>query len=128
MARKATLPTRVPVGEAVKDPIVKLAPERKHLTDLLKMVAYQAESDLVALIRPHYARAEDEGRTLVQAILASSADLEVTPDELRVKVAPLSSRHRTKVLAALCEELAKFPAIFPGTRLKVRYAVSAQGA
>jgi len=127
MARKATLPTRVPVGEAVKDPIVKLAPERKRLTDLLKMVAFQAESDLVALIRPHYARAEDEGRTLVQAILTSSADLEVTSDELRVNVAPLSSRHRTKVLAALCEELAKFPAIFPGTRLKVRYAVSAQG-
>ena len=128
MARKATLPTRVPVGEAVRDPIVKLAPERKRLTDLLKMVAYQAESDLVALIRPHYARAEEEGRTLVQTILASSADLEVTSDELRVKVAPLSSRHRTKVLAALCDELGKFPATFPGTRLKVRYAVSAQGA
>jgi hypothetical protein len=127
MARKATLPTRVPVGEAVKAPIVKLAPERKRLTDLLKMVAYQAESDLVALIRPHYARAEEEGRTLVQTILTSSADMEVTSDELRVKVAPLSSRHRTKVLAALCEELDKFPAIFPGTRLKVRYAVSAQG-
>jgi hypothetical protein len=127
MARKATLPTRVPVGEAVKDPIVRLAPERKRLTDLLKMVAYQAESDLVALIRPHYARVEEEGRTLVQAILASSADLEVTSDELRVKVAPLSSRHRTKVLAALCEELAKYPAIFPGTRLRIRYAVSAQG-
>lgn len=127
MARKATLPTRVPVGEAFREPIVKLAPERKRLTDLLKMVAYQAESDLVALIRPHYARAEEEGRTLVQAILASSADLEVTPDELRVKVAPLSSMHRTKVLAALCEELGKYPAIFPGTRLKVRFAVSNQG-
>jgi len=127
MARKATLPTRVPVGEAVRDPIVKLAPERKRITDLLKMVAYQAESDLVALIRPHYARAEDEGRTLVQAILASSADLEVTPDELQVRVAPLNSRHRTKALSALCEELAKFPAIFPGSRLKVTYAASLQG-
>jgi len=128
MARKATLPTRVPVGEAVKDPIVKLAPERKRLTDLLKMVAYQAESDLLALIRPHYVRADNEGRTLVQTILASSADLEVTADELRVKVAPLSSRHRTKVLAALCEELAKTTAVFPGTRLKVRYMVSDQGS
>jgi len=116
------------VGEAVRDPIVKLAPERKHLTDLLKMVAYQAQSDLVALIRPHYARAEEEGRTLVQTILASSADLDVTSDELRVKVAPLSSRHRTKVLVALCDELGKFPAIFPGTRLMVHYAVSNLGA
>jgi hypothetical protein len=112
------------VGEAVKDPIVKLAPERKHLTDLLKMVAYQTESDFLALIRPHYARTEDEGRTLVQNLLASAADLEVTQEELRVKVAPLSSPHRTKVLAALCAELDKASAIFPGTRLTVRYAVS----
>jgi len=124
MARKATLPTRVPVGEAIKAPIVKLAPERKHLTDLLKMVAYQTESDLLALIRPQYARTDDEGRTLGQNILAASADLEVTSDELRVKVAPLSSPHRTKVLAAVCEELDKFSAIFPGTRLRVRYSVS----
>ena len=128
MARKATIPVRVPVGEAVKEPIVKLAPERKRLTDLLKMVAYQSESDLLALIRPHFARVEEEGRTLIQTILSASADLEVTKDELRVKVTPLSSRHRTKVLAALCSELAKFPAIFPGTRLKVSYAVSTQGA
>jgi hypothetical protein len=124
VARKATLPVRVAVADAVKDPIVKLAPERKHLTDLLKMVAYQTESDFLALIRPHYARTEEEGRTLVQNILASAADLEVTPEELRVKVAPLSSPHRTKVLAALCAELDKALAVFPGTRLRVRFAVS----
>ena len=127
MARKAALPIRVAVGEAVRDPIVKLAPERKHLTDLLKMVAYQTESDLLALIRPHYARTEDEGRTLVQNILAAAADLEVTPDELRVRVAPLSSPHRTKVLEAICGALDKASATFPGTKLKVRYEVSKTG-
>ena len=30
--------------------------ERKHLTDIIKMVVYQAESDLRALLRPHFAR------------------------------------------------------------------------
>jgi hypothetical protein len=34
--------------------MVKLSTERKHLTNVLKMVAYQTESDLVELIRPHY--------------------------------------------------------------------------
>jgi hypothetical protein len=48
---------------------VKLSTERKHLTNILKMVAFQIESDLVEMIRPHYKRAEDEGRTLVQTIL-----------------------------------------------------------
>lgn len=124
VARKATLAARIAIGEAVKEPIVKLATERKHLTDMVKMVAYQVESDLLALIRPHYARSDDEGRTLVQSILGSAADLEVTPQELRVKVTPLSSPHRTRALAALCEELNLARTTFPGSRLQLRFSVS----
>jgi len=127
LARKATLPERIAVGETTKEPIVKLTGEKKRLTDLVKMVAYQIESDLVAMITPHFARAEDEGRTLVQTILASAADLEVSPDELRVKVGPLSSPHRTRALAALCEVLNKAAVIFPGTRQRVTYAVAGEG-
>ncbi len=41
---------------------VKLSTERKHLTNILRMVAYQMESDLVELVRPHYKRVEDEGQ------------------------------------------------------------------
>jgi len=67
--------------------VVKLAPERKHLTNLIKMVAYQGESDLLRLVAPHYRRAGDEGRTLIQSALASAADLEVTQTELRVTLA-----------------------------------------
>jgi hypothetical protein len=63
-ARRAAVPRRVPVQKVVPDTVVKLAPERKHLTSLMKMVAYQAESDLVRLVAPHYRRVEDEGRTL----------------------------------------------------------------
>ena len=67
-ARAAT-PKRIPVRAAVRSNIVKLAPERKLLTNLVKMVAYQAESDLVHLVTSHYKRAADEGRTLVQSAL-----------------------------------------------------------
>lgn len=69
--KRATLPTRVPVQEVVGADVVKLAVERKHLTDLLKMVAYQAEGDLVRLLAPHYRRAEHEGRTLIHTALAA---------------------------------------------------------
>ena len=40
---------------------MRLQAERKHITSCIKMVAYQAESDLPALVRPHYARADAEG-------------------------------------------------------------------
>ena len=122
-AKRATMPKRVPVQQVVTGKVVKLAPERKHLTNLLKMVAYQAESDLVRLVAPHYRRAEDEGRTLIQSALASAADIEVTDHELRVTIAPLSSAHRTRAIAALCDELNRSQTRFPGTRLCLRYVV-----
>jgi len=121
--RRAAVPRRVPVQEAIDKPIVKLAPERKHLTNLIKMVAYQAESDLLRLVAPHYRRADDEGRTLIQAALASAADLKVTKRELRVTLAPQSSPHRTRAVAALCEELKRRKAVFPGTSLRLMYAI-----
>jgi Winged helix-turn helix len=120
----AALPKRVPVGEVTTEPVVKLAPERKLLTNLLKMVAYQAETDLVRRLTPHYRRAEQEGRTLLQTALQSAADLAVSDTELRIVLAPLSSPHRTRAIGTLCEELNRTPVRFPGTRLRLHFAVA----
>jgi transposase len=121
--RRAGVPRRVPVQDVMEKPVVKLAPERKHLTNLIKMVAYQAESDLLRLVAPHYRRADQEGRTLIQSALASAADLQITKTELRVTLAAQSSPHRTRAVAALCEELNQRKTIFPGSRLRLRYAI-----
>jgi transposase len=121
--RRATIPRRVPVQTVMDEPVVKLAPERKHLTNLIKMVAYQAESDLLRLVTPHYRRADQEGRTLLQSALASAADLQVTKTELRVTLAAQSSPHRTRAIAALCQELNQTKTTFPGSQLRLRYAV-----
>jgi transposase len=121
--RRAAVPRRIPVAERVRGEVVKLSTERKHLTNVLKMIAYQAESDLYRLVTPHYARADDEGRTLLHAAFASAADLEVTTTELRVMLAPQSSAHRTRAIAALCAALDATAVTFPGTQLRVRYAV-----
>jgi len=122
-AKRAKVPRRVPVDEVVEGQVVKLATERKHLTSLLKMVAYQAESDLVRLVAPHYKRAEQEGRTLIQSALAAPADIEVTDSELRIFIAALSSAHRTRAIAALCEDLNGRRVCFPGTKLRLQFSV-----
>jgi prepilin-type processing-associated H-X9-DG protein len=122
--KRAAVPRRVPVQDVVEGHVVKLATERKHLTNLLKMVAYQAEGDLVRRLAPHYKRADDEGRTLVQTALNSAADIEVTDNELRITLAPLSSPHRSRAIAAVCEELNRSPVCFPGSRLRLRFAVT----
>lgn len=123
-AHRKSLPARVPLAEAQPGhEAVKLSTERKHLTNILKMVAYQIESDLVEQIRPHYPRAEDEGRTFIQAALQSAASIEPTENKLHVKLAPLSSPHRSKAIAALCETLNRTDTQFPGTKLTMRFSV-----
>lgn len=117
------VPRRVPVHAVRPEPVVKLAPEVQHLVNLVKMVAYQAESELYRALEPHYRRNADEGRTLLQATFSSGADLHVTATELQVTLAPQSAPHRSKAIAALCEELNRTETCFPGSPLRLRYAV-----
>jgi transposase len=127
IACRKSLPTHIPLEETKSgQEAVKLSTERKHLTNILKMVAYQIESDLVGQIRSFYSRADDEGRAFIQAALQSTAAIEPTITELRIKIAPLSSPHRTKALANLCEILNRTKTQFPGTKLTMHFSAEQQ--
>jgi len=89
--KRRNVPKRVEVRE-LNASVVKRATERKHLTDIIKMVAYQAESDPVALLRPHYARVNQEGRTLLHELFACAGDIRVSENELNITLAPLARR------------------------------------
>jgi transposase len=121
--QRRKVPKRVEVRELNERTVVKLATERKHLTDIIKMVAYQAESDLLALLRPHYARVDQEGRTLLHELFLTVGDIRLSDSELNITLAPLSSPHRTLAARALCEILDKTAATFPGSRLRIRFAM-----
>ncbi len=121
--KRRNVPKRLTIRDLSANAVVKLATERKHLTDLVKMVAYQAESDLLTLLRPHYTRADQEGRTLLHELFAATGDIRVTQSELHVTLAPLSSPHRTRAAQALCELLDKTATTFPGSNLRLRFDV-----
>jgi transposase len=122
--KRKQIPERIAVKDVSGEEIVRLSRGRKHIVNCVKMVAYQAESDLLALVRPHYARADQEGRTLISSALQSSADIEVKDGELYVTLMALSSGHRSKAIASMCEELNQMDVHFPGTELKLRFGVS----
>ena len=124
IAQRRAIPRRVEVRDLGADAAIKLATERKHLTDIIKMVAYQAESDLLNLLRPHYARADLEGRTLLHELFASSADIKVSDLEIQVILAPLSSPHRTLAIQAISKLLNETTTVFPGTNLRLRFAAN----
>jgi transposase len=121
-------PAKVPLKDTVDNQSVyRLRREKKHLTDLIKMVAYQAETDLLSLIRNEYARADNEGRTLIQSALKSSGDIEVNGNELRITLNPLSSAHRSNAIKVLCKRLNATNTVFPGTKLRLVYDVKEHG-
>jgi len=123
LQHRRDLPKRVEIRDLSEPAVVRLATERKHLTDIIKMVAYQAESDLFALVRPHYAQADQEGRTLLHELFATTGDIRASDSELHITLAPLSSPHRTRAAQALCKMLDQTATIFPGSRLRMRFAM-----
>jgi transposase len=106
--------------------LMTLKTEKKLIADAIKMAAYQVETELLGMLQDHYARADEEGRTLLHAAFQSPARLEVAEGELQVTIACQSSPHRTAALAALCAQLDALAIPFPGTHLRLRLAIRAE--
>lgn len=123
LAKRKETPTRVEIRDISEGAVVKLAFERKHLTDIIKMLAYQAESDLLALIEPYYNRTEDEGRTLIHEIISAKGDLHIDGSVLTVTLDSLSSPHRTEVVSQICQTLTDSLSTFPGSNLRLRFDI-----
>jgi len=118
--QRQKVPQRIPATD-----MRTLKTERKLIADTIKMAAYQVETHLLGMLQGHYARADEEGRTLLHAAFQSSGRLEVADQELRVTIAPQSSPHRTAAVAALGRQLDAMAVAFPGTTLRLRLAVEA---
>lgn len=97
LAQRKKMPKRIGAND-----LKMLRTEKKLIADVIKMTAYQVETELLGMLQDHYVRADEEGRTLLHAAFQSPARLEATETELRVTIARQSSPHRTAALAALC--------------------------
>src|SRR5674476_111168 len=100
-----------------------LETETKLLTHAIRMSAYNAESALARLLRPHYARGDDEARALLREAFTLSGDLQITGDTLHVRLDPPSAPRRSNALAALCVELTDTGTRYPGTDLTLAYGI-----
>jgi len=116
------IPAKAPLGDSHPE-AARLDEERKRIHDAIRMATYNAESALARLLSPHYARADDEARSLLREVFASPADLEVKGTQLHVRINALSAPRRTKALAGLCADLTATETTYPGTDLTLVYAV-----
>jgi hypothetical protein len=105
----------------------RLAPSRKQLVDTVKMIAYRAETALASIVREKLARTDD-ARSLLRDLFCSEADLvpELESGVLRVQVHPMSNPRSNRAIAHLLEHLNAAEFRYPGTNLRVVYALAGQ--
>jgi transposase-like protein len=122
VAESRTTPSHLPLAQVRPDAAL-LDEERKLLTHAIRMAAYNAETTLARMIRPHYARAEHEARALIREAMTLSGDLQITGDTVHLRLDPASAPRRSRALTALCDQLTATETIYPDTELKIAYSV-----
>jgi hypothetical protein len=106
----------------------KLKTESKLFMNVLRMIAYRAETAVVNVLEDHYSRINDEGRMLVKEIIKSDADLKPDYDNhtRTIRLHSLSTPRANKAAESLCEILNDTETIYPGTDLRLIYETIAQ--
>jgi len=102
----------------------QLPPLNKMLCDTVKMVAYRAETAMVALVRRHLNN-EDDARALIRALFVSSADIQpdAAANTLTVKLHRMASPVHDRAIAALLGELTQQAFLHPETGAKMVFGL-----
>ena len=117
-----TTPTHLPLGQ-VRPGSRLLETERKLLTHAIRMSAYNTESALARILRPHYSRGDDEARALLREAFTLPGDLQITGTTLHIRLDAATAPRRSRALAALCAELTHTQTRYPGTQLVLAYSI-----
>jgi hypothetical protein len=118
--KRKTIKYKIPLGEIPESSrYVQLHQESKMFQNIIKMIAYRAETALANKLMPYYSRAEDEVRSLIKAITKLSIDLMPDMDkrELSITLYPLSNNRSQKALEKIIDEVNASKTIYPGTDL-----------
>ena len=105
----------------------KLKTESKLLMNVIKMIAYRAESAVASLIAPYLSKTDDEKRMVVKQIIDTNADIEPNYENhtLTITLHSLSANRFNLAARNLAEILNQTETIFPGTNLRMVFKLSA---
>lgn len=96
--------------------------QRKAFLNIIKMIAYRAETAMANLIKQNMSH-PDEARKLLQQVYKSDADIVVDKanELLCVKIHRMSYWKDDKIIQQLCHDLNETKTKFPGTNLTISY-------
>jgi len=94
----------------------------KMLTDIIKMIAYRAETALVGQVIPLLGK-EAEARALIRELLVSSADIEpnVSTNTLTIRVHRMTRAVHDTAVAGLFTKLNALEFVHPQTAMRIVY-------
>ncbi len=105
----------------------KLKTESKLFMNVIKMIAYRAESSVAAVACDHLNRAKDEKRMFIKQIISNNADL--IPDykskTLTITLHSLSAPRFNHAAKQIADLLNKTETIFPGSNLRMIFKITA---
>ena len=124
-ATRKTIKKKVRIDSLPKEQQpTQLLPLTKMFADTVKMIAYRAETAMVALLKRHLNK-EEEARALVRELFISAGDIE--PNEssktLTVRIHRMVTPAHDKAIAALLEDLNGLGFCHPETGQKMRYSL-----
>ena len=121
--QRKSFPKHVTISQlSENDKFYKLASDKKHFIDTIKMIAYRAETALANIIRPHMVR-KDEARSVVRQIFNTETNL-IPHDQnkqLIVELHNLTNEYSDQLAQIICHALNETDTTFPGTDMKIIY-------
>lgn len=123
--KRKAIPKKVTLDSLPEDQRpTSLLPLNKQLADTVKMIAYRAETALVAILRRHLKK-EDEARALVRELFVSAADIE--PDNLAktltIRIHRMACPAHDLAISALLSELSEAKFCHPETGARMVFVL-----
>jgi len=102
----------------------RLLPDRRHLLDTVRMIAYRAETSMVTIVREVLKR-NDDARALIRDLFASEAD--ILPDNknniLNICVHYKNEARQNQAIGHLLQHLNNTEYKYPGTKYTLIFSL-----
>lgn len=102
----------------------QLKTESRSFHNFIKVATYNAESELVEILRNFYHDHNGDARTVLSAMFKSSGMITIEGNNLVVSIESQSSPQRTQVMKNLCDILNKRKVCYPGSQLFLTFRPS----
>lgn len=121
--QRKEIPHHITVAELDQHHALDALPQgEKLLLDVIRMIAYRAETRMMAAVAQAQGKNPRPRRNL-RALFQADADIIPEPDNgiLRVRILGTANNAGDNAIAGLLEELNQTRTLFPGTSLRMRY-------